>query len=167
MPPGANIDEDKQESETDEDPTIQLAWSGASRREKHLSKEQNEPVLQEVIQKIPAIIFSGHMRGPEELTLWPEANPRYLSNLILETWENTAKARISNMQRHGAVPTDRIPNKRPHRAEARKASGQSVLMAMAYGLANLFMIDRLGITSVTAVARWSTKFGLWSDGAMT
>ena len=61
------------------------------------------PVLQEVIERIPALIFSGFMRQPDELTLWPETNNRFLSNLILDTWDEVVKDRVRKMAKHGEV----------------------------------------------------------------
>ena len=80
------------------------------------------PVLQEVIERIPALIFSGFMRQPDELTLWPETNNRFLSNLILDTWDEVVKDRVRKMAKHGEVLSHQTPSGRPHRAEARMAS---------------------------------------------
>jgi hypothetical protein len=87
-----------------------------------LSTEQDLPVLQEVMERIPALIFSGFMRQPEELTLWPETNARFLSNLISDTWDEVGKHRARNMAKHGTVSPSQMLSRQPHKAEARMAS---------------------------------------------
>jgi hypothetical protein len=85
------------------------------------------PVLQEVMERIPALVFSGFMRQPEELTLWPETNARFLSNLISDTWDEVGKRRTRNMAKHGTVSQSQTPSKQPHKAEARMASSLDLI----------------------------------------
>ena len=80
------------------------------------------PVLQEVMERIPALIFSGVMRQLDEITLWPETNDRFLSNLILDIWNEVVKDRVRNMAKHGTVLSHQMPSGQPHRVEARMAS---------------------------------------------